>query len=165
MYQCGQLVVYGSHGVCRVLPHQEKIIDRKPVQYYVLEPLEQPGSRYFVPMGNPTALARLSSLLTPQQLDALLEEQRQKPYHWIPEENRRKQYYRELLGSGDRGAMVAMVRTLHRHRKMQQEQGKKFHMCDENFLREAERLLSAEFSLVLQLDKSQVEAYIRQKLE
>ena len=57
MYQTGDRVVYGSHGVCCVASLGERIIDRKIVQYLALEPVGQEGARYLVPTHNPAAMA------------------------------------------------------------------------------------------------------------
>ena len=45
MYQTGDRVVYGSHGVCCVASLEERVIDRKIVQYLALEPVGQEGAR------------------------------------------------------------------------------------------------------------------------
>ena len=165
MFTQGQMAVYGSHGVCVFLESETRTIDRKPVQYYVLEPVEQPGARFYVPKANPAAISKLSPLLSRQELNDLLRSEKESEQdYWIPEENRRKQRYRELIGSTDRSGLIAMVRCLHLHRKSQLEQGKKFHQCDENFLRDAERLLCGEFALVLGIEKNQVGEYIRSHL-
>lgn len=165
VYAKGQKVVYGSHGVCLILDLEIKTIDRQKVEYYVLEPLDQPGARYYVPTQKPAAVAKLSPVLTRQELDEMLRLQDTDSSAWIPEENLRKQRYRELIGSGDRAALIAMVRALHAHKDAQLAQGRKFHLCDENFLRDAEKLLSAEFSLVLGIEKDQVGEYIQNALQ
>ncbi len=161
MYREGQLVVYSMHGVCKLLTPEIRTVDRRKVEYYVLEPLDQPGTRFYVPSHNEAALSKMSPLMTRQELDALLEAHARQEDAWIEEENRRKQYYRELIGSGDRAALVAMVRSLYHHRSQQQAAGRKFHLCDENFLRDAEKLLSSEFSLILGIPQSEVGAYIQ----
>jgi RNA polymerase-interacting CarD/CdnL/TRCF family regulator len=57
-----------------------------------------------------------------------------------------------------------MVRSLHHHKEQQREAGKKFHLGDENFLRDAERLLNSEFSMILGIDAKEVGTYIQSKL-
>ena len=66
-----------------------------------------------------------------------------------------------MITSGDRTALVGMVHTLHKRKKQQAEQGKKFHLCDENFLRDAEKLLGSEFSVVLSMTRDEVGNYVR----
>lgn len=162
MYQVGQKVVYGIHGVCDILDIEVKSIDRQKIAYFVLEPLEQPGARYYIPKDNPAALSKLSPLLSRQELEALIAECDPDGNSWIADENQRKQRYRELIGSGDRRGLVVMVHTLHMHKKKQAELGRKFHLCDENFLRDAEKLLCSEFSLVLNLSREETAAYLKQ---
>ena len=45
MYQIGSLMIYGIHGVCRVVRQETKVLDRKAVTYLVLEPVGQEGLR------------------------------------------------------------------------------------------------------------------------
>ncbi len=165
MFTVGQRVVYGIHGVCDIKDIEIKTIDRKKISYFVLEPVDQPGARFYIPSEKPAALAKLSPLLTRQELEQLLDSADGSKAAWIPDENQRKLRYRELIGSGDRGALVAMVCALHIHKKEQEQQGKKFHLCDENFLRDAEKLLCSEFSLVLGLSHSETAAYLRNHFE
>lgn len=161
MYQCGDQVVYGIHGVCKILDLELRKVDRNKVEYYVLSPLDQPDARFYVPTQNQAAVAKLRPILTREALDALLQSENAGKDTWIADENQRKQRYRELISSGDRAALICMVRTLHKHKAEQLASGRKFHLCDENFLRDAQKLLSSEFSLVLNIHPDEVGAYIQ----
>ena len=160
MYQIGDFVVYGVHGVCRIIEIEERLVDRKNVSYYVLQPAEQSGARYLIPMHNQAAVSKLRPVLSREELNALLRSEQVQAQEWVGDENRRKQIYRELIGSGDRAALIRMVGVLHRHKAEQAAAGRKFHLCDENFLRDAEKVLNAEFSLVLGIEQGQVGNYI-----
>lgn len=165
MYQVGDKVVYGIHGVCMVADQEERLIDRKRVTYLVLEPVGQEGSRYLVPTHNAAAMAKLKHMLSKEELEALMDSDEVQADGWIRDENQRKQTYRELISSGDRARLMQMVRTLYRHRKAQAVAGKKTHLCDENFLRDAEKLLVSECSIVLEMEPDQAKQYIRNKLK
>lgn len=162
MYQPGDQVVYGIHGVCVILGTEEKTVDRQKISYLILEPIDQPGSRFYIPKDKPAAVAKLNPLLTVEEARAMLFTQEDTGNAWIADENRRKLHYRELIASADRKALLSMVRALHRHKKEQQLQGKKFHQCDENFLRDAQKLLCSEFSLVLGLSYKQIISSLEQ---
>ena len=164
MYACGDRVMYGIHGVCEILALEDRKIDRKMVQYYVLEPVDQPGARFYVPTQNAAAVAKLRPVMTKAELDSLLSSAEVRQNAWIEDENARKQRYRELISSGDRGSLLCMVRTLHRHKQAQLELGRKFHLCDENFLRDAQRLLESEFAMILGIEPMAVGGYIQSKL-
>jgi len=165
VFVSGDQVIYGIHGVCNVVDLQVQRVDKKNVEYYVLEPAEQPGARYYVPTQNKAAVAKLQPILTRGALDELLRSEEADKDAWIEDENRRKQYYRELINSGDRAALICMVRTLHKQKAAQLAAGRKFHLCDENFLRDAQKLLSAEFAIVLGIQQNEVEDYIKSIIE
>lgn len=165
MFQIGDQVIYGSHGVCQIIAVEERVIDRKRIKYFALEPFSQPGARYFIPAENPVALSKLRHLISREDLESLLSSDEIRESCWIADENQRKQRYRELISSCDRVALLRMIHTLHQHKKLQQEAGRKFHLCDENFLHDAEKLLTSEFSLVLNIEPSQVAGYILSAME
>lgn len=165
MFQCGERVMYGIHGVCTILCLEDRVIDRKKVAYYVLEPLSQLGARFYVPVHNEAAVAKMRPVLSKEDLEAILNSPESHADTRIVDENLRKQRYKELIGSGDRIALISMVRTLCKQRNQCMEEGKKFHLCDDNFLRDAKKLLSTEISLVFCLDGEQLNEYLRQVLE
>lgn len=165
MYKTGDQVVYGGHGVCTVCDLEERVVDKKAVQYYVLQPVDQSASRFYVPAHNPAALKKLRPILTKEELLQLLNSDAVRKDCWIADEGRRKTAYRELISSCDREALLSMVNTLHRHRSECIAQGRKFHLCDENFLRDAQRILSAELSVVLQIPPAEVPGYVQHIFE
>jgi len=165
MYQIGEKVVYGIHGVCLVTDQEERRIDKKYVTYLVLEPVGQEGAKYYVPTHNAAAMAKLRGMLSAEELEALIRSTAIKEEVWIRDENQRKQIYRELISSGDREKLMGMVASLYRHREQQSTARKKIHMCDENFLRDAEKLLAGEISVVMGLEQDQAKQYLRNKLK
>lgn len=164
MYQLGDRVVYGIHGVCDILDYELRTIDRKKVEYFVLSPIDQPEARFYVPTQNKVALSKLRYLVDGDTIESVLYRVRQEEPSWIVDENFRKQKYRELISRADVADLVSMVRNLHVHRQKQIQQGRKFHLCDENFLRDAEKLLCAEFSLVLNIPVSEVKELVHRSI-
>lgn len=161
MYHSGDQVVYGVHGVCCVTGTECKTVDKKQELYLVLEALDQSGTRFYVPCANPAAIAKLRPLIDRESLEELLHSNTVRQSCWIEDENNRKLRYRELISSGDRESLLQMVYTLHEHRKTLQQMGRKFHLCDDSFLRDAEKLLNSEFSRVLEIPVNEVGEYIR----
>lgn len=164
MFQIADQVVYGIHGICRVAEQEQRRVDGKCVVYLSLEPVGQPGSRFLVPTHNPVAMGNLRQLLTARQAENLLAMEGVEPIQWIQEENRRKQLYRELIASGDCYELISVARMLSQHKTSQTAMGRKLHMCDENFMRDAERLLVTEISTVLGKTPEEVRQTLRQKL-
>lgn len=164
MFAQGEQVIYASHGVCKIVGLEDRKFANKAVRYYVLEPVAQSETRYYVPTDNAAAVAKLRRILTTEELNKLLSSDDARRDLWIDDENRRKQQYRDLITGGDRAALVSMVGTLRKQRKACADTGRKFHQCDENFLRDAENLLESEFSTVLAIDRAQVGDYVKKIL-
>ena len=165
MYQVGDQVVYGIHGVCSVADMEKRVVDRKTVTYLVLEPVAQDGSRYLIPTHNASAMSKLRPMLTPEQMQALISSEEVRQDGWIRDENLRKQTYRELITGGDRAALMRMVHTLYVHKKNQAAAGKKVHLADENFMRDAEKLLCSEITVVMGMETDQARNYLRSQLK
>jgi CarD family transcriptional regulator len=165
MYQVGDQVVYGVHGVCRVADMEKQIVNRKAVTYLVLEPVGQEGSRYLVPTSSDAAMSKLRPMLKPEELKAMLQSPEVRQDAWIREENIRKQTYRELIASGDRVGLMKMVYTLYVQKNNLHVMGKKFHLADDNFLRDAEKLLASEIAVVMDMQPDEARNYLRNQLK
>lgn len=157
-------VVYGIHGVCDVKAVETKKIDHKEVTYLVLEPVGQPESRYLVPTHNAAAMGKLKRMFTKKEMETLLMSEQGHTCNWNQNDGIRKQNYREMINSGDREQIVAMLHALYLHKEEQAAIGRKLHLCDENFLKDAEKLIAGEISVVMEMDIHQAVQYLRQIL-
>ncbi len=164
MYQSGDWVVYGIHGVCRVIGTEKQLVNRKRTEFLVLQPTSGSESRFYLPTGNPSAMGKLKNVLSAEELKELLASDLVRQECWIREENLRKQRYRDLISSGDRISVLQMIHALYRYKEDQLSAGKKFHQCDDNFLRDAEKLMISEISLVLEMSREDARDYLRSQL-
>ncbi len=165
MIQNGDKVLYGIHGVCTVTDTQIQTVNHKKIEYYVLTPLDQPAARFYVPTQNQAAVAKLRPVLSAKALETLLRSEETHADCWIEDENERKLRYRELICSSDRTALIAMVRSLYKQKRKLLTIGRKFHLCDENFMRDALKVLATEFSVVLNLSLPETTQYLKEILD
>ena len=165
MYQTGEYVLYGVHGVCRILGREKQLVNRKRAEYLILQPTGNGESRYYVPTASETAMGKLKQVLSAEELTALLASDEIRQGQWMADDNRRKQYYRELIGSGERLPILQMVWGLYRYKEEQAAAGRKFHLADDNFLRDAEKFLSSEIALVLAKTPEEARNYLREQLK
>lgn len=161
MFKCGDRVMYGTHGVCQIIGLEKQKAGTKLIEYYVLEPVNQPRSRFYVPTQNEAATSKLHPIISYSDISSLLSSEDMRVDFWIDDESQRKQCYKNLLGSGDRAALIRMIYSLHLRKQLQEKRGKRLHLCDANFLRDAEKLLSSEFALVLGIPQDAVGDYIQ----
>ena len=161
MYQIGDLVVYGIHGVCRIVDMEKRIVDRKPVTYLAAEPVAKSDSRFLIPTHNAAAMAKLRPMLSTEAWQGLLQSDEIHEKIWIGDDGRRKAAYRELLSGGDLKAQLRMLCSVYAHKERTFAEGKKFHQCDDTFLRDAERLIAGEIAVVMDIPHTEALAYLR----
>ena len=164
-FKQGDVVTYSTHGACTIVYVGDVEINNEKREYYVLEPCDSTPSKYYVPKNNASAVAKIKKLPSPLQLEELLTAAGGKDDNWIENEPLRKEYYKELLASGNCEDIVCMIRTLHHHRKKQLSLGKKVHICDENFIKKAEQIISSEVAQILNIPQEKVGEYIINKLD
>lgn len=162
MYRSGDLVVYGSMGVCRVegISHPDSGSDKA---FYILAPLCQSGTVY-TPV-EPGKIP-LRAVMTKDEALALLE---QLPsIHAEPFRERTIQQlthrYQSVLQSGGAPELLTLILSVHRKRQEAQTQNRRLGMVDDRFGRQAERLLFGELAAALELSVDEVSALIAAKL-
>ena len=103
-------------------------------------------------------------MLTREEMESLVSFARNHSASWVADENQRKQLYRELIAGGDRQRLMGTICTLYRYKAARAAEGKKCHVCDDLFLKAAEKLLAGEVSAVLEMNMEQAKQYLRTRL-
>lgn len=159
MFSVGQLVLYGTNGVCTVEDITEKTVGSFQAEYYVLKPTSAAASTLFVPTANEQLVGKMRPVMTAEEINGVLS-QKSDGGEWIESKNERTEAFKDIIASGDPAALLGMIRLLHAHRDLQTGQGKRLHLSDERFLKEAEKMIGEEFSLVLGVDRDEAIALI-----
>lgn len=165
MFKINDVVVYGAQGVCRIVGIDEQKTGRENKQYFVLKPQNDKGATFYVPTGNEKALSKMRKVMGKEDVIALIDSIPDKTPIWIENEAERKETYKQILLSGDQAAIVSMIQALYVHKKEREAEGKRLHMSDEYFMKEAEQLLHNEWQYVLEVDKTGLMAYIFERIE
>ena len=164
MHNINDMVVYGSEGICRIADITVQDMHGGNVEYYVLKPMSGDNSTIFVPTGNERLTSRMRRILSAEEIYALIRTMDSEEADWIENENVRKQRYKEILFEGDRRAIVKMIKAVYLHGEERKRMGKKIHLCDERFLKDAEKLIYEEFAYVLHIEKDQVLPFIMEQI-
>ena len=64
----GQMVRYGTNGICRMEGVETKVFGGQEMEYYVLRPAAQESAKLYVPVKNEKLTARMQRLLTAQEI-------------------------------------------------------------------------------------------------
>ncbi len=160
MFEKGELIICGGHGVCRVIDITDNPIDRldKKRKYYLLEPVFEKTSTIYTPVDNEKIIMR--RIMNKEEAEKLIAHIREIDVMWVQEEKRREQTYKDALRTYDSRSLMQIIKTLYQRKNMRINEGKKVLSSDEQYLRKAEELLYSEMSLALSIPKDQVSAYI-----
>lgn len=164
-FKTGDMVLYGTTGICQITDIAQRTFNRETAEYYVLAPKKQKGSTVFVPVSSEKLVSRMKKLLSCEEINDTIGRTRGCEYTWIDNDSERRKGFSETILSGDRAQMILMVRALYLRRQAQSERGKKLHVADEKFLYEAENIINDEFSSVLGISPDEVPSYIREELK
>ncbi|HPU63101.1 MAG TPA: CarD family transcriptional regulator [Mobilitalea sp.] len=165
MFEIGEYIVYGNHGVCRVedigslnIPGIDK--SRK---CYTLQPVFSKSSTLYTPVDNDKVLMR--RVMSNEEALDLMEQIPDIPLLWIENDKQREEIYKEALRSHDCTDWVKIIKTLYARRQERMSQGKKLTYTDEKYLNIAKNCLFGELAIALDMDKDKVEDLINERLE
>ena len=165
MFEPNDVVVYGTQGICRIVGFDEQKIDGVSKRYFVLKPKDGKQTTFYVPTWNEKALAKMRKVMSREEINALIDSMPGKTPAWIENESARKETYKTILSGGDQAAILSMVQALFLHKKEREAEGKRLHMSDEHFMKDAEQLLYNEWQYVLNVDRAGLMDYILQRIE
>ncbi len=165
MFKMGDTVVYSTQGVCVVREIVTKQLGKASAEYYLLTPVYQENTTIFVPVDNEKLTCKMRSVLTRAQAQKLILAMREVDTIWIPEDIARRKQYTEILSSGERIKIAALIKTLYLEQRRRKEAGKKLHIADEQLLKKAQALLHTELALALQIEPEQVVPFIKEQIK
>lgn len=146
----GDLVVYSTRGICRVTQITSKTFDRERRDYFVLTPVFDEKSTYFIPVDYDPERVHIKPALTKteaQQLIAFAETAA--PLEWISSPNLRKQTYEHIYKAMPREEKIRLIKTLKAHEQHQKEIGKQLYASDARILSGCETLIGNELAYIL----------------
>ncbi len=164
MYKTGDLIVYGSHGVCRVeavsTPDLYGVNQGK--LYYTLYSLYH-NEKIFTPIDTKIFMRPVVSRTQVLQLISRIpsiEENMNDGLSFKVLEG----YYKEIIQTYDCSDLLRLLKNIYSKERAAEEQGKKLGQIDTRYLRKAEDLLFGEFAAALDIPKEDVKGYIEERL-
>ena len=165
MFEKGEYLVYGTHGICRVeeVTHPLMNTADRELLYYVLQPIYANGNKIYVPVDN--LRGNLRRVITKEECAALLDLIPKLEALLVDNEKQREQVYKTAMLSNDCREWVKIIKTIYLRRNQRMSQGKKMTLVDERYLRMAQDNLYGEMSFALGEDKEDMESYIKNHVE
>lgn len=168
MYQIGEVVSYGTTGVCTIEDIRMESLSRagaRKQEYYVLRPLATPTCVTYVPTGNEALTGKMRPVMTRDAIGQMIEAVHGETLPWIEDTRQRAEAYQKILNGGISSELLRLIGCLYLEKKNRTRGGKKFCATDEKILSSAERIVGEEFAYALQIPEKEVSAYIAERME
>ena len=168
-FQEGDLIVYGTTGVCRVDSVMEPDFqasrhgfDRER-KYYVLKPLYRTETIY-VPTDNEKVFMR--PVISREEAERLIDMIPTITAEAIHADSLQelRNYYRSATTNYDCEDLIELTMSIYAKKKSMESQNKKFGEVDGKAMKQAEDMLYGEFAVALDMEKSRVPDYISKRV-
>ncbi|MBQ2793403.1 MAG: hypothetical protein IKL79_01620 [Clostridia bacterium] len=162
MFSIGEKVVYGAYGVMKIVDVRDIEIGDCMRKYYVLcEAGAVAFSETLIPVDNQTLVAGMRRLLSPDgMLAAIKAAKAVTDLPWVEDNRARAEHFKSVMTSGDRTAILVMIRSIVAAGVRRAAEGKKNFLADENAMKKAEKILYSEISAVMEIPTADVPAFI-----
>ncbi len=157
--EIGKLVMYGTSGVCKIEGTEKRCFDGKNEnEYWKLIPIASENSVYYIPME--TLSEKVRALATKDEIEQFIIKMPDIHPLEVSDVHRRREVFSGILKGGDYSELISLIKMLYAEQKQRAQSGKKLSMADEKFMRDAEKIMFQEFSVVLDLNIEQVKNHI-----
>lgn len=166
MFQAGDLVVYGTTGVCRVESIDQPNMtgaDRHK-KYYRLKPFYQDGVIYTPVDNTKVSIRPVISREDAENLIDLIPGIRAEAYR-APTLQALAQHYQTAFQSHSCQDLVELIMSIYTKQQETTSQNRRLGMVDERFLKQAERLLYGELAVALEIPFDEVQPYISNRVK
>ncbi len=149
MFNIGDLVIYSTHGICKVDNICDKTFSGITRTYYVLHPMEDHHQLTIsTPVNNNKVL--MLDLIHKEEAHDILESFRDPGIKWYDHSNIRLNLYTEIINTGDRKEIAKVVNTLMRKKLELQLLDRKFYERDQRLLNTTVNILFKELAISLE---------------
>ncbi|MBP5378694.1 MAG: transcriptional regulator [Ruminococcus sp.] len=164
MYNVGDIVMYGTFGICKVTAIEKRDFTGEEQEYYILKHTSSEKNTFYVPLSNESALSNMHYVCSKAEVDELISHMNSEELIWIDNDIKRKEEYSRIIKAANKHELIRLIKTLYLRRKELAESGKKLRSTDENYLSLAENMLFEEFAFALDIDMSEVVEYIEKHI-
>lgn len=155
MYNLNDIVMHLNMGICEITEISTQKISGISNKFYKLKPLyENLNTVIYVPVNNCNKFIRYP--LSKEQINNILSGVKTNNENWIENNFTRKSAFFEIIKSGDTLQIINMICELYSQKSKAEKKGKRLHIIDERFLKEAQKLINQEFAYALEVDIEEI---------
>lgn len=147
MFKVGDLIIYSTHGVCKIDDICEKKFQDVTREYYILHPLDDPELTISVPVDNEKVV--MLEIMDEKEARNILKSFEEPGIEWIDDAKQRNRKYSSLINKGDRDAIVKIANTLMRKQKEAKEKKERMYDQDKKMLEQIQKVIFQELAASL----------------
>ena len=164
MFNVDDYIMYGKTGVCKVVDiTNEKFINGDKRKYYILSPIYNNDTVIKIPLDNDKVPMR--KVISKGDMTALINDIPNMEILWIDDEKKRIAQFETMLKSGQCEELIKLIKSIKFSKKYARSIGKKLEQPDRDIMKEAERLLTEEFAIILNVYPNEASSYILSQID
>lgn len=157
-FEPNDTVMYGGHGVCTLLEITEKDFGGDIKAYYVLRPAYSGSSVFYVPLDSEFLTAKMRAIKSADELRAIMRSAT--AAEWVEEDRPRQNQLKAVVDGGGTEMLVSNYKLLYAKQKEYAEEGRKLRAADDRYMKDIEKLIFEELSMVFAVAKEEVVPFI-----
>lgn len=164
MFEIGERIIYGSEGVFTVLEYSSSPVDKNDDRtFYVLRSsFGGESSIIYTPVDNSKVTMR--RIMTREQALSLVERIPSILPLTVEIEKQRRDIYRDVIAHADAEGYVSLIKTVYERREQYARQKKRVSDTDADYEKKAKYCLYGELASALELQISEVERFIGERI-
>ncbi|MEC5423497.1 CarD family transcriptional regulator [Virgibacillus sp. C22-A2] len=156
MFTIGELVIYSTHGICKIDDICEKNFSGITRSYYVLRPVDNNNHHLTISTPVNSDKVVMLELMQKEEANELLEVFKCPGIKWNDSANARHNIYSKLVNTGNRKEIVKVVSTLMRRKSEMELLDRKLYEQDRKLLEATQKVLFQELALSLNTTSAEI---------
>ncbi|MFC4559413.1 CarD family transcriptional regulator [Virgibacillus kekensis] len=146
MFNIGDLIIYSTHGICKIDDICDKTVSGVTRTYYVLHPMEDDHHLTISTPVNDSKVVMLE-LIHKEEASTILDSFQYPGIEWNDNPNERFRKYSDIVNSGNRKEIASVINTLMRRKTEAELQEKKLYERDHKLLNTIKNILFKELAI------------------
>lgn len=164
MINIGDVVVYGTNGVCRFNGTVKKKTALGISEYYEFEGVRDDTNKMYLPKSF-SIEEKVRAVMSHNEASEVVDVVAKEEVLVIVGDEERREKLSDMLKSNNSADAVRVVRSLMSLQKSRQKRGNKLHSADERMLRLAKKMVDDELSYSLEIAPEDVADFIKERIK
>lgn len=148
MFNIGDLIIYSTHGVCKIDDICERDFRGVKRNYYILHPVDEPELSINVPVDSEQVV--MLDIMDKEEARSVLKAFEEPGIEWIEDAKQRNKKYNSMLTKGDRDTIIKIANTLMRKQKEAKREKVRMYDQDQKMLEHIQRIMFQELAASLE---------------